>query len=204
MPRDPIEITGITLIEKVLEFVAMIPDSSNWVFNQMKLNSSYEIRYRQIDVLLNYFTPEIYNKQDLKISIKHFLQGDFIELRPLSVYKDILAEMDNTIQTGKITMPQQRPWLIGDITSNYCDLINFRKKLNRLLMQNNGIMEISYPYLFSVEITDQIIRNIDTKIMDKFLGLVIDPSGQMVTKERLVNDYNYPTEDVYEIDADNW
>lgn len=204
MPRDPIEISAITLIDKALEFADMLKAHPDWNLNQLKLNTSYEIRYRQLDVLIKYFIPEIYHKHDLKTSLQRVITGNFIEMRPITTYKNLLPEMDKTILSAKITMPQKQPWRIDHILSNYCDLIAFKQKMNTVLNHKMDYMEISYPYLFSVEISDQIIRNIDTSVMDKFIGRVIDPLGRIVHKATLIKDFNYPEEDVYSVDLDNW
>jgi hypothetical protein len=51
MKTDPVEITAITLIDKVLEFTSMTPDTSSWTFEKLNKNESRLVRLRQIDSL---------------------------------------------------------------------------------------------------------------------------------------------------------
>lgn len=204
MQHDPIEISAITLIDKIIEFVAMLPDKNNWDINQLKLSSSYEIRYRQITTLLNYFIPEVKATQDLKIRIYAVLNGDFIESRPFIIYNELLNEMDKVILSSEIKIPKQLEWFALDLKSNYINTVKFKQKLYSILTFNYGYMEMYYQYLYNIEITNQIIYNIDTHTIDNFLGKVIDPLGRTVSKKTLVENYNYPEEDIYLVDLDNW
>lgn len=204
MQHDPIEISAITLIDKIIEFVAMLPDKNNWDINQLKLSSSYEIRYRQITTLLNYFVPEVKATQDLKIRIYAVLNGDFIESRPFIIYNELLNEMDKVILSSEIKIPKQLEWFALDLKSNYINTVKFKQKLYSILTFNYGYMEMYYQYLYNIEITNQIIYNIDTHTIDNFLGKVIDPLGRTVSKKTLVENYNYPEEDIYLVDLDNW
>lgn len=204
MQHDPIEISAITLIDKIIEFVAMLPDKNNWDINQLKLSSSYEIRYRQITTLLNYFIPEVKETQDLKIRIYAVLNGDFIESRPFIIYNELLNEMDKVILSSEIKIPKQLEWFALDLKSNYINTVKFKQKLYSILTFNYGYMEMYYQYLYNIEITNQIIYNIDTHTIDNFLGKVIDPLGRTVSKKTLVENYNYPEEDIYLVDLDNW
>lgn len=204
MLHDPTEITAITLIDKIIEFVAMLPDKNNWDINQLKLSSSYEIRYRQITTLLNYFIPEVKATQDLKIRIYAVLNGDFIESRPFIIYNELLNEMDKVILSSEIKIPKQLEWFALDLKSNYINTVKFKQKLYSILTFNYGYMEMYYQYLYNIEITNQIIYNIDTHTIDNFLGKVIDPLGRTVSKKTLVENYNYPEEDIYLVDLDNW
>jgi len=204
MLHDPTEITAITLIDKIIEFVAMLPDKNNWDINQLKLSSSYEIRYRQITTLLNYFVPEVKATQDLKIRIYAVLNGDFIESRPFIIYNELLNEMDKVILSSEIKIPKQLEWFALDLKSNYINTVKFKQKLYSILTFNYGYMEMYYQYLYNIEITNQIIYNIDTHTIDNFLGKVIDPLGRTVSKKTLVENYNYPEEDIYLVDLDNW
>ncbi|MCZ2129670.1 MAG: hypothetical protein LC109_05320, partial [Bacteroidia bacterium] len=77
-------------------------------------------------------------------------------------------------------------------------------KLNEILNFNDGIMEISYPYLYSYTLTNSISRKIIFKEIDLFLSLVIDPDNRNFSKEILVKANGYPDENVYHIDLDNW
>jgi len=52
--------------------------------------------------------------------------------------------------------------------------------------------------------TDEISEKINTNAIDNFLSLTIDPLGRAIPKSKLVKDYNYPKEDVYDLDFEDW
>lgn len=204
MQRDPIEISAITLIDKILEFVAMMSYQNDWAISQLTFNSSYEIRYRQINVLIDYFVPELKQTQDFKKRIDYILNGDFIVLRQIALYQDLLNDMDKVIQSSDIKIPRKMDWDTFSLRSNYKNTVEFKQKMRSILIFNHGYMAISYEYLYQIEITNHIINNINTTEIDNFIGKVIDPLGRIISKETLVKDFNYPEEDVYIADLDNW
>ena len=66
------------------------------------------------------------------------------------------------------------------------------------------IMEISYKYFYSFIMTDQILSKLNSKKIDSFLSFVVDPLGRTFSISELVGKYNYPKEDVCDIDLDWW
>lgn len=204
MKHDPTEITGITLIEKLLEFTSMTTDSSSWTFEKLKDNESRLVRLRQIDCLLKIFVPEIYKSTDLKYSIENVLNGNFIRLRKDKEYSNLFVKMDNLILKSKYPVQKQEEWTVYELEYNFKNLVNYKIKLNEILNFNDGIMEISYPYLYSYTLTNSISRKIIFKEIDLFLSLVIDPDNRNFSKEILVKANGYPDENVYHIDLDNW
>ena len=204
MKHDPTEITGITLIEKLLEFTSMTTDSSSWTFEKLKDNESRLVRLRQIDCLLKIFVPEIYKSTDLKYSIENVLNSNFIRLRKDKEYSNLFVKMDNLILKSKYPVQKQEEWTVYELEYNFKNLVNYKIKLNEILNFNDGIMEISYPYLYSYTLTNSISRKIIFKEIDLFLSLVIDPDNRNFSKEILVKANGYPDENVYHIDLDNW
>jgi hypothetical protein len=153
---------------------------------------------------LKLFVPEIYNKKDLKFSIESLLDGKFIRLRKETMYSSLFRKMDKIILKSKHFTEQQNEWRNDELEFNYRNLIDYKIKINKVLNFNNGIMEISYPYLYSYEMTNSISHKIKTENLDAFLSLVIDPANECFAKEKLIQEYDYPKEDVYEVDFENW
>ncbi len=52
--------------------------------------------------------------------------------------------------------------------------------------------------------TGAIYQKINTKKLDSFISLVIDPHQRTFTRNTLIKEYNYPEGDVYAIDLDDW
>ena len=40
--------------------------------------------------------------------------------------------------------------------------------------------------------------------LDKFLSTVIDPDNRIFSRDQLIKDYNYPKEDVYDMELENF
>lgn len=204
MKTDPIEITGITLIDKILEFVSMIPDPKIWTLKKLKDNESGFIRLQQIDVLLKLFVPEIHNPIDIRSNIESVLNGEFIQLRKTLQYDTVFNQMDKTILESKYHPEKTNEWTTNELKFNYKKLIKYKTKLNEVLKFNDGIMEISYPYFYFVILTNDVRDNLQLKEIDKFVSLVVDPSERIIAKEQLIKEYNYPSEDIYDIELENW
>jgi len=204
MKHDPTEISGITLIDKILEFTSLVPDNSIWTFDELKNNKSLFVRLQQINSLLKLFVPESYNTNNLKLSIGNVLDGNFIRQRKDIIYKSLYKKMDEDILTSKYPVQKKDEWSTHELHFNYKNLIDYKITLNKVLNFNDGIMEISYPYLYSYIKTKSISNQIEIQSIDEFLSLVIDPAKRIIPKTELIRNCNYPNEDVYEIELDNW
>lgn len=204
MRTDTTQITGLTLIDKALEFESMTPVKSEWSLDIQKDNPSRFIRLQQLNVLLKLFTPDSFDTTDIALGLDNLFRGQFILHRDNSKYYNLYALMDKEIISSKHNPPKAYGWTLDHLIYNFTDVVNFKRNVNEVKSHNNGILEISYPYYYSVILTDKISNKIDTKNIDKFLSLVIDPLGRRFSKDDLIRDYNYPTEDVYDIDLDLW
>ncbi len=72
------------------------------------------------------------------------------------------------------------------------------------LGHNRGIMEISYPFFFSYIVTKSISDSMRMKVkeLEVILCLFIDPFQRRFTMGELVKNFDYPEEDLFEIDLD--
>ncbi|MBA2500092.1 MAG: hypothetical protein H0V30_10230 [Chitinophagaceae bacterium] len=182
----------------------MTPDPADWTFEKQKDNPSRLIRIKQLDILINIFLPNINDDLPIKSKIENLIKGEFILTNNIENYKKLFLTMDETIDKSKYSFRKMNDWTLDDLQSNYENLIKFKKLTMNLLEFNDGIMEISYPYLFSVILTENIATKISLKSIDNLLATVIDPQKRTLTKAFLVKNYEYPLEDVYDIDLDNW
>lgn len=112
--------------------------------------------------------------------------------------------MDKVIQSSENKIPKKRDWYLPDLRSNFQNTVKFKQTIHSILIFNHGYIEMYYQYQYNITITDQIISYINTTEIDNFIGKIIDTLGKTVSKETLVNDFNYPVEDVYIADLDNW
>ena len=112
--------------------------------------------------------------------------------------------MDKVITKSFDFLDKYKEWELQDLCFNYRDLVEYKIKLNMLLNFNAGIMEISYPFSFSPIISSDISENIKYDKLDKFLSTVIDPENRIFSRDQLIKDYNYPKEDVYDMELENF
>lgn len=201
--------TGITarsLVEDIIKFASMTADdNSDWFYVTLKDNPPRLIRLQQIETEIAVFIPELSGLKDIKMKIENVINGEFIEQRPICYYNELLKDMEKTIKKAEPYWKKTNRWKSSDLCHNFRDLLNFKILISKLLQYNSGIMEISYPYVYSYVRTKGIIQKIE-KIggneFDQFLSLVIDPIGCSYTIDELVKEHNYPNEDLSEIDID--
>jgi hypothetical protein len=67
---------------------------------------------------------------------------------------------------------------------------------------NSVIVESNFQFHYSILLTKEFAEKLDTTLIDNFLSSVIDPLRRTVTKDELIQNFNYPPEDVFEIDID--
>jgi len=202
MRSEPTEISGITLLNKVLEFKSKISDPSKWKLKDIKRNEINLLRFKQIQILTKIFVPEVFIPNE--IVIDQIIEGDFISMREKSLYKNLFLEMDKVITTSHAFLKKHKEWDANDLCFNYRDLIKYKTSLNVLLNFNDGIFETSYPFCYSTIVSGDISKNIQYESLDHFLSTVIDPEKRIFSKNQLIMDYNYPKEDVYDLELDNF
>ena len=183
---DPTHITALTLLDKALEFESMTSDRSEWDLEELKDDPPRYVRLQQLMVLLKLFTPETFNEQNIASSIDSLLNGDFIDRRDMMKYAELFKTMDEVITSAKHFHKQQNEWRSSHLQDNFTDLIAFKRKVNKVLEHNQGIMEASYPYYYSIILTSEISEELSFKKMDEFLSLVIDPQKKCYEKDTLI------------------
>ncbi len=205
MKPEATNITSLTLIEKALDFISLTPDEEEWRFEQQADNLPRLIRLQQLQVLLTLFVPEVFaGSNDMASGLAGLLNGAFILERDEVRYQDLFATMDRAITASRYSPTKYSDWQLHELANNYERTFRFKKEISNVLTFNDGVMEMSYPYLYSFLLTKDILKQINLQEINRFLSLVIDPAGKTFTLETLIRDYNYPKENVTEIDFDNW
>lgn len=197
------EFTSTDLLDKVLEFTSMSPDSSSWNLVALKSNPPRLIRFLQIDSLLKAFFHTGNNPS--RISLESFLEGDFILDRDLSDYEETIQfikdfmkeETHDTSETSRIDL--------DELEFIYSRLLSFKKQLRKVINFNSDVVEASsisarFSYLLTSSVSKSIAEN-PTKL-DEFLEILINPKGLTFSVEELISNYHYPTEDLIDIDID--
>jgi len=202
MNLDSLKLTGLILVEKAIEFKAMTPDPSQWSFEKQKNNEPRLVRLQQLKSLLKLFLPEIYKSTDLRGNIESIFNGNFILQRDVEIYDKLFIEMGKLIGSSKYKNFESREWEREHLRYNYQDLLRYKTTIRKLIEFNSGIMENSYPYLYSLIVSNNTSEKIDTKNLDEFLWTAIDPNKRTYHKEQLIKNYNYPDRDLFDIDID--
>ena len=197
--------TSLDLLEKVFEFSNMTPDRSEWSLDQQKDNIPRLIRLKQINsLLLAFLGIEALTNKNQK-NIEHFLSGEFILKRKIADYRQLIAKMEKTISQSSFKSARKQEISLSNLKTNFTDLVEYRFKLNRLLNHNSGLMEISYPYCFSYLVTDSISNSISPvgPEIDGLLAIFIDPQKRSYSEKELISSFDFPTENLSDID-DDW
>ncbi len=194
--------TAVDLLNAVIEFTGMTPNAEDWSFKVQKLNDPRFIRLQRIMSLFGAFVPETLAK-DERESIEKFYSGDFIQTREIEEYGKLIDLMHDTISKSDFGIGSRREIYLDHLEFNYRDLLHFYTRMKKL-SYNGGIMEISYPYFFSYIVTKSISDSMSQKVkeLEAFLSLFIDPYQISYTLSELIKDYEYPEEDLFEIDLD--
>jgi len=196
--------SAVDLLEKVIEFTNMTPDPNDWSFEVQMKNDPRFIRLQQILSLMLAFVPELYFLKEIRESIENFYTGEFIANKSIKEYSNLLDEINKTIAKSEFKGAREGKINVYDLQDNYRNFLNYYLKLNKLVNHNKGMMEISYPYFFPYILTKEISQSIDSeaKKIKAILASYIDPKNRIFTEDELIKEFDYPTDDLFEIDLD--
>jgi hypothetical protein len=193
------DISSLSLIYDVLEFMAMTPDPNEWSIEAQK-NPPRQVRLIRIKVLLSLYLPEIFQHNNLRKSMEDMMAGNFIYERKPGVYTGLFSEMDRFMEGEWTLSKEPHDWDLHDLNHNYRELMRFKKQIYKIKSFNSGVYEMSYPYYYSYLMSRQILEKIETPQLDDFLKSVIDPSGKRFHTHELVSKHNYPDVDLMDLD----
>jgi hypothetical protein len=217
---------GIDLLELIFEFEGMTPNPNAWTINAQKGNLPRLIRLKQINSLLSAFFQPIKSESLIDKAKKLFLlyssetiqtvlTGDFLRRKTIAEYSELskfiiatLSETRNfeTLIEKEIFEYELSTIHISELTIPYQRLIDYKKQIGKLLTFNSDISECSKIVFFSVYITDIFsskLKNTASDV-DKALELLINPNELSFTLDQLINEFNFPIEDLEEIDNEYW
>lgn len=207
---------GIDLLDKIFEFIAMIPNSNEWNLNALKSNPPRHIRLQQIESLIIAFFEQEQNtnlldkakalftaKKDL--TIQNILAGDFIKERTTSDYNELITLIKNVVSEKEGTIVEEREVHIIKLLMPYQQLIKYKRQLIELLSFNSGWLESSsVTSRFSIYMTNSISSNLVDKFsdLDKVLELFINPKQLVFSEDELIMKYKFPKENLSDVDMD--
>ena len=205
--------TAVDLIEKVIEFTKMTPNPKLWNEGLLQESPPRYIRLRQINAL----TRALFTQRnssflgkaksilmlDRTPTIKALLSGSFIKGRNIRDYDSLIAMIKTTVRDHEGQLGETGEISHKHLIDVYQRLMRYKKQFMDLLHFNDG-ESTSAPIglRFTVYVTDEVSRGFEGKhtILDEALGLLIDPNNLAFTEEELQAEYNYPKEDIREVD----
>jgi hypothetical protein len=201
------DLTAFDLLHTAIELSAMTgADRDKWTFASQKDNPPRFVRLQQVHALCKAFLPAKYVTENIQNLMDGFFSGEFINFRSIDDYAQLISRMEKAIAKTGYENGGKSELQLDHLQTNYRDLLDYKMKFGRLVGHNDGICETSYPYLYSQLLTGSISRQIKRKIraVDAALVLFIDPEKMQLSEKELIDAYNYPTDDLGQIDEDWW
>lgn len=206
---------GIDLLDKILEFVAMTPNQNQWNYGAQNDDKSRLIRLKQIHSLLKAFSfiekATLFQKisnflnGDFSKELNSVLKGDFIEKRTIEEYEEATKFAQTYLQNKNYKY--DRPIRLMELQFIYPKMVDFKIKLRELLEFNSDWLEASSAFtIFHIRLTNEISSKLDNNFdeLDQILELLINPKKLQFTEQELIDKYNFPKEDLHDIDMNNW
>lgn len=205
---------GIDLIEKIIEFIEMTPNSSEWTYNSLKENEPRLIRLKQINSLISAFIfeskkdnfankiKELFSPQ--KVELQNILNGDFLEKRNFNEYSEFVLLVNKDTQVSNFISKEID---FTDLKNVFLLFISYKKKLRQLLEFNSGWLSVSrITSFYSIQMTNSISSNLIGKYtdLDDALEMLINPKNLSFTETELISNFNFPKENLEDIDSENW
>ena len=206
---------GIYLLDKILEFVELTPNEKEWNYKSLRNNKPRQIRLQQIYSLLNAFSliehKNLFEKHtksfnpDLRIEIKSILNGSFIKNRQQEEFNELIDFTKQYLQ--KNNHKTDRPTCLFELSLIYPKMIDYKIKLREIIDFNSGsLLANSIFLIFHITLTNSISSNLNNKYndLDHFLELLINPRKLKFTEKELIEKFNFPTENLDQIDMENF
>jgi hypothetical protein len=205
--------TAVDLIEKIIDFTKMTPNPKLWKEGLLKESPPRYIRIRQINALTKAIFSQRSNNflgkakslllMDQLPSIKDLQSGSFIKGRNIRDYEGIIAMIKTSVRDNEGQLGETGEISHKHLINVYLRLMKYKKQLLDLLHFNDD-ESTSAPIgiRFTVYLTNQVSNSFEGNysILDEALGLIIDPNSLTFTEEELQAEYNYPKEDIREVD----
>lgn len=207
---------GIDLLEKILEFVEMTPNSKEWNVIKLASNPPRKIRLKQIESLISAFYNDCENKNPSnkslstlfnkkEVDIKSILSGEFIALKTIDDYKPTTEFINNFVKNHIDSSDVEKEIHLNELIFIYTQLLEYKKRIRNLVKFNSGWIEAgSTASQFSILLTNSITKNLEDKYneLDKTLELIINPNELTFSEQELIDRYDYPSESLFDIEME--
>jgi hypothetical protein len=194
--------TAIDLLEKVLEFTKMTKENE-WDVKSLADNPPRLIRLQRINALLSAFCmiQQGFQKRNKNFSdnaLQSLIHGDFIQSRALSDYTSVIAVIEERNRFNK-------SFLMDDLKDFYSHLVKYKTAVIREVLNfYSGYMEAPIGVIAAYQLSVETNRMIREQILpiDRLLASIISPGNRTFEEKVLIEKFNFPKDDLLDIDID--
>ncbi len=209
-------LTAKDLLDKTIEFTSLVPDASLWKESSLRDQPPYLLRFRQIQSLIKAFfnrkAPANFMQKakalftsEPSVTIQSLLSGTFIPIRDIEEYNSTTEFIKAAVKEKEAMVDMQASISLDKLILVYQYLMSYKKSLSALLLFNTDpLKEGSIASRFTDYITNSITDQVRGRYndLDKALELLINPHQDTFTEEQLRSEFNYPRQDLHEVEAD--
>lgn len=207
MREDPTELTGLDLLEKLLDLEENIPDRTQWSPDHSRHSLPQRVHLQQLAVLSAVFIPELAGRS-LKERLENILHGDFFDYRAEETYRPLLADIaersreDRSSTSASRHDNRERGHDFSSLSFCYRLLVRFKKQVELVKSFNQGMLEVNRDMLYAYRQISLVGESIDLTEINRLLWTMIDPEQRVFSKAALIRDHGYPAEDLFDLYLD--
>jgi len=197
----PKELKAIDLINMLIEFKVMQKDKDTWEAEKLKDNPPRYYRFLRISALCKAFLND-----NSKENICGFENGNFLKDSDTifdAAANFIVANSRGSFEAEKVKNSQTA----YEFQAVFERLFRFKQELTSLKNFNSSVWAASFPYLATVEFTNNVTKSIaknHEKVIDDLLELIVNPDNKSFTEQELIEQFDYPRVNLSNIDDDWW
>ncbi|TXB66165.1 hypothetical protein FRY74_06220 [Vicingus serpentipes] len=181
------------LIKRFAELSQLEPNINNWSTLNFKGNPPRLIRLKMIDSLLKAL--------QLNCNYSELIKGNFINHIEIDYHKLIeligteIPEISSIIDFEENSLAFGLPYMFEG-------LLRYRLTFQSLKDVNAGVLMCRGMHLAQVVLTNKITKDLEPHIelVDKIIGYLLNPRDINFPEKDLIDKYNFPDDDLLEID----
>jgi hypothetical protein len=187
--------TAKDVLDLYLEFEGMQPEQDTWDESNLQDNPPRFYRLKALGSLFRAFELG---------DIKEFAVGAFVLKRKIEDYSSLIKQMKSELKTvTKFRKGEQLT--LNEIAFLFKRLLEYRRRWDDVTGFSSGLNACSAKYRYAFYKINQVKTEIQDKIspINDILSFIMSPVEKAISKEELVNQFDYPDEDLSDID-DEW
>lgn len=179
-----------SLLDELFGLLSRQPDVATWTVAALGENPPRLIRLQRLTALFRAF--------ELPWDVPRFMKGGFVNV-------EHPAHAALIVQADRELGGHDDYWVRRDqLPEFFARLLEYRGTIDRALRFNSGVLEASGFYAFAFERIEHVNAQVRTAVatIDDLLAALIAPDGRTFSYDQLVAQFAFPTDDLWEIDAE--